>query len=384
MVDWSDLPRAPAAAFSIDDATTTEIDDAFSLVDLQDGTWRLGVHIAAPALGMRPDDAMDQFARARMSTVYMPGDKFTMLPERLVQQYTLAEGRWCPALSLYLTIRSDDLSIIGERTVLEQVQIAANLRHGDIEHGLTPEALQARTVSGIPFASELTFLWHFANGLADRRGHVERVPAPLDYNFHVQDGVVSILPRVRGNPIDRIVSELMIHTNQHWGGYLKAQGLPGIYRTQVNGRTGLGTEPLPHQGLGVAQYAWSSSPLRRYVDLVNQWQLLSHLQGRLPQWTAGDDALSGIARAFETAYDTYNDFQRSMERYWSLQWLKQENVLETEVAMLREGNGRVRGTPLVVRVHGASELAPGTAARVELGIPDLWDLSVTCHFRALA
>ena len=383
-VDWANLPKAATSAFSIDDATTTEIDDAFSLLDQGDGTWLLGVHIAAPALGLRPDDAMDQFARARMSTVYMPGDKFTMLPDRLVQQYTLAAGRWCPALSLYLTIRADDLSVVHERTVLEQVLIAANLRHGDLEDGLEEAALQARTVSGIPFAGELTFLWHFANALAARRGHVERVPAPLDYNFHVQDGVVSIVPRVRGNPIDRIVSELMIHANQHWGGYLKAQGLPGIYRTQVNGRTGLGTEPLPHQGLGVAQYAWSSSPLRRYVDLVNQWQLLAHVQSQAPHWPAGTDALSGIARAFETAYDTYNDFQRSMERYWSLQWLQQENVRETEVTMLREGNGRVRGTPLVVRVHGASELAPGTVARVELGTPDLWDLSVTCHYRALA
>ena len=381
--DASELEKAPAQAFSIDDATTTEIDDAFSLVLQADGHWRVGIHIAAPALGFAPDSAMDEFARARLSTVYMPGDKFTMLPDRLVERFTLAEGQWCPALSLYLTVDPADYRVLSDETRVEQVFIAANLRHGDLEEGLQEANLLAGTVTDIPFAPELTFLWHFANKLADGRGHVERNPPPLDYNFHVEAGHVSILPRVRGNPIDRIVSELMIHVNQRWGGLLGEWGLPGIYRTQVNGRTGLGTQALPHQGLGVAQYAWSSSPLRRYVDLVNQWQLLSHLREQASFWPNGNEALQNIARAFETAYDSYSDFQRSMERYWSLQWLIQEGIRETEVTMLREGNGRVLGTPMVVRVHGASELATGVRARVELGKPDLWELSVACHYRGL-
>ena len=37
----------------------------------------------------------------------------------------------------------------------------------------------------------------------------------------------------------------------------------------------LGTQPAPHAGIGVAQYAWATSPLRRYVDLVNQWQIVA-------------------------------------------------------------------------------------------------------------
>jgi exoribonuclease-2 len=344
----------------------------------------VGIHIALPALGIIPGSPLDSFARQRMSTVYMPGDKFTMLPPAVIEQFTLAEGRWCPALSLYLTVRAVDREIVAQETRAERVLIAANLRHGDLETGLVEEHLRAGTVSGVPHAAELTLLWHLANAMAARRGHIERQPPPLDYNFHVDQGRVSIVPRVRGNPVDRIVSELMIHTNQTWGGYLREHGLAGIYRTQVNGRTGLGTEALPHQGLGVPQYAWSSSPLRRYVDLVNQWQLLAHLQGRSPRWPADGGELPGVARDFETAYDTYNDFQRSMERYWALVWIEQNGVRETEVNMLREGNGRVDGTPLVVRVHGASELAPGTAARADLGNPDFWELSIQCHYRGLA
>ena len=327
---------------------------------------------------------MDVFARGRMSTVYMPGDKFTMLPDSVIEHFSLAEGRWCPALSLYLLVNGEDCSILSEETLAEQVYIAANLRHGNIEAALSEENLLAGVVEGIPFAKELTFLWRLANTRAIARGHIERSPPSLDYNFYVENDRVEILPRMRGNPIDRIVSEMMIHANQSWGGYLKERNLSGIYRSQVNGRTSLGVEALPHQGLGVNQYAWSSSPLRRYVDLINQWQLLGQVQGIEAIWPSDGGELSGVARSFETAYDTYNEFQRNMERFWSLRWLIQNEVKQTTVTMLREGSGRVTGTPLIVKVHGASELVPGTQATVDLGHPDLWELTVTCHYRGLA
>ena len=101
------MPLAPVEAFSIDDITTTEIDDAFSVRPLPAGGWEIGVHIAAPALGIAPDTPLDQEAASRLSTVYMPGDKITMLPEAVVERYTLAEGRSAPALSLYLDVGPD-------------------------------------------------------------------------------------------------------------------------------------------------------------------------------------------------------------------------------------------------------------------------------------
>src|SRR5450759_1763656 len=86
---WEELPQAGVNAFSIDDATTTEIDDAFSVEKLASGNWRIGVHIAAPALGMPRDSDGDKVAAQRLSTVYMPGQKITMLPDSVVQAFTL-------------------------------------------------------------------------------------------------------------------------------------------------------------------------------------------------------------------------------------------------------------------------------------------------------
>jgi exoribonuclease II len=382
--DSSILPKASIEAFSIDDVTTTEIDDAFSVVVKPDGNWRVGIHIALPAIGIEPGSEIDLFARSRMSTVYMPGDKFTMLPDSVVEQFTLAEGRWCPALSLYLTVKEEDYSILHEETLAEQVFIGANLRHGNIEEALNEEKLLADSVEGIPFATELSFLWRLANARAAARGHIERSPPALDYNFYVENDRVEICPRIRGNPIDRIVSEMMIHANQSWGGYLKERNLSGIYRSQINGKTSLGVDALPHQGLGVNQYAWSSSPLRRYVDLINQWQLLRHVQGKDPHWPAEGGELPLVAKSFETAYDSYSEFQRNMERFWSLRWLIQHEVKQTSVVMLKEGSGRISGTPYVVKVHGASELSPGTHVMVDLGEPNLWELTVSCQYRGPA
>ena len=94
------LPESPVEAFSIDDSSTTEIDDCLSVQWLDDGLARIGVHIAAPALGIHPADAVDQVARERMTTVYSPGAKITMLPERVVRSFSLDEGTVRPALSL--------------------------------------------------------------------------------------------------------------------------------------------------------------------------------------------------------------------------------------------------------------------------------------------
>ena len=107
-----ELPKAHVNAFSIDDASTTEIDDAFSVEKLPNGNWRIGVHIAAPTLGIPPNSPIDAIAAQRMSTVYMPGDKITMLPDNVVQAFTLCADKVCPALSLYVEADAETLAVV--------------------------------------------------------------------------------------------------------------------------------------------------------------------------------------------------------------------------------------------------------------------------------
>ena len=375
-----ELPLAEVTAFSIDDASTTEIDDAFSVAALPNGNWSIGVHIAAPALGITPNTPVDELAAERMSTVYMPGAKITMLPENVVQEFTLCADKICPALSLYMEVDSGTLAVISTESKLERLHISANLRHDTLEP-LFNENTLADCKLDYPYASELTLLWNLSHKLEAARGKAdENNKQQVDYNFNVENDVVTITNRLRGSPIDKVVSELMIFVNSTWGKLLADNEVAGIYRTQNNGKVKMSTVVAPHQGLGVAQYMWSSSPLRRYVDLVNQRQIIQLLRKEAPVYGKNDNALFSVLSNFDTAYTAYNEFQRQMERYWCLRWLIQEDVKQIEALLIRENLVRFSGVPLVGRVPSIPELPANTMVTLEMGEIDLLELSFNARF----
>ncbi len=376
-----ELPPGDAPAFSIDDAATTEIDDAFSVIFRADGSVRVGIHIAAPALGITPGCDLDKLAATRLSTIYMPGDKITMLPEGLIAQYTLAENRDCPALSLYVEV-GPDYAIQSLSTRADSIRIAANLRHETLEP-LFNESTIGQPGADYPFRRELEWLFGFAKQLEIGRGKADQVQRH-DYVFKVNgvgnEAHVDIVPRVRGNPIDKLVSEMMILANSRWGGMLADRNVAGIYRAQTGGKVRMTLKPAPHEGLGVAHYTWSTSPLRRYVDLLNQRQILAVAREEAPPHTGNDQLLFAAVRDFELAYDAYNEFQRGMERYWCLRWLRQEGIQEIDATVWRENLIRLDGLPFVAKVVGAPTLNPGERIRVALADIDLLDVDLTCRF----
>jgi exoribonuclease-2 len=379
------LPRADIHAFSIDDAATTEIDDAFSLQVLPGVGWLVGIHIAAPGLGIAPGSPLDEMARERLSTVYMPGSKITMLPEVAVENFTLAAGRDCPAVSLYLTV-TPEFEITAHESRVEVVPIIANLRHHDIEPLFNEQTLAAG-LSDFAFCDELKTLWMLANACEGRRGKPSAMQGNNDYNFAIDGDLadagnccVVISERKRGSPLDKLVSELMIVANSTWGGLLAEKSVPAIYRAQTAGKVRMTTSPMPHDGLGVAQYAWSSSPLRRYVDLLNQWQLIACLNGDTPHFKAKSDALFATLRDFELTYGAYAEFQRGMERYWCLRWLRQEGLQTIDATIRRDNLVKLDHLPLIQRVPSAPELRTGQRIRLSIESIDFLTLELGCRY----
>jgi exoribonuclease II len=389
------LPVAEVRAFSIDDVTTTEIDDAFSVVRQADGKVRVGIHIAAPGLGIKRDDALDAIARQRLSTVYMPGDKITMLPDALVEAFTLAEGRTCPALSLYATLDPADWTVASTETRAEMVPIATNLRHNDLDDLVTEENLAVGAGEYV-HKEDIALLWQWAQVLEKGRmakresfGLKPEQTNRVDFNFYVEDDVVSIVRRKRGAPLDKIVAELMIFANSTWGKLMHDHGVPGIYRAQGAGSGGWAarmqvrmlTHAAPHQGLGVDQYAWSTSPLRRYTDLVNQWQIMACVEHGVTAPLAApfkpkDADLFAVVSAFDAAYAAYADFQNNMERYWCLRWLAQENAKHVEAVVLKDEVLRLVDIPLIIRLAGMPQAARGTQVKLDLIRWDEVDLNI--------
>lgn len=400
------LPVAAVEAFSIDDSQTTEIDDALSVQGLGTGTVTVGVHIAAPGLALVPGGAIDQVARNRMSTVYMPGYKITMLPDEVVAMYTLQEGRDCPAVSLYARFDEATLTLQGTETKIERVPIVANLRHDQLDTAITQPWLEDASVDndGTPdialrLRAPLSFLFRLAKSLKAQREVVRGKPENFnrpDYNFRlvgnegepVGHEQVQITTRQRGAPLDLIVSEAMILANSSWGAWLAEFGVPGLYRSQASMAPGvkvrMGTRSLPHAGLGVKSYAWSTSPLRRYTDLVNQWQIIAAARhGKTAALAAPfkpkDADLFSILSGFDAAYATYNGYQGGMERFWTLKYLQQQGITELEATVVKDlPNGalvRADTLPLVFPVAG--QQPRGARLRVKLGEIDEIALDVT-------
>jgi len=373
------LALGEAEAFSLDDAETTEIDDAFSLARESADEWRVGIHIAAPALGFAPGSPLDAIARERLSTAYMPGYKVTMLPEDVVQRYSLVAGTERPVVSLYLKVAAGDLSVREHHSRLERVRVAANLRHGELE--ALNGAFEQGGRAGLAREEELRTLWRLAGALEARRGKPAVNAAVVDYVFRVREGKVRIEPRRRGAPLDKLVSELMILANSTWGKLLAEREVAALYRVQSAGKVRMSVHAEPHEGLALECYAWMSSPLRRYVDLVNQWQLAAVLAGRKPPFARTSEALLAALRAFEVTYARYDEYQRAMEHYWCLRWLHQEGMREASAVVLRENLVRFDGLPLAARVPSLPPLDPGTRVRLAIEGIDLLERSIACVYR---
>jgi exoribonuclease-2 len=259
----------------------------------------------------------------------------------------------------------------------------------------------------------LAFFWRLAQTLKARREVVRGKPENFnrpDYSFKLDrpsndapptgDEVVRIDVRQRGAPLDLMVAEAMILANSTWGQWMASLGVPGIYRSQASMAPGvkvrMGTKALPHAGIGVPSYAWSTSPLRRYTDLVNQWQIIACARHGATAALAApfkpkDAELFSIISGFDAAYSAYNSVQSSMERYWTLRHVQQQSIDELEASLVKEMGGgiwlvRADNLPLLFSVMGAQGLMRGARVRVKLGEVDLMALdvngTVTAHLDA--
>ena len=308
-----------------------------------------------------------------------------------------------------MTYNEETLEVISKETKLERVPVVSNFRYDKLDHIATEEWLSdpSITVADTPQnlldkRAELTFLYrlsrHLKAGREEVRGKPENFNRP-DYNFRLQgngDNVptgtetVQITVRKRGAPLDLIVAEAAIVANSSWGNMLADHGVPGIYRSQASLAPGvkvrMSTKALPHAGIGVKSYVWATSPLRRYTDLVNQWQIIACARHGATAALAApfkpkDAEMFSIISGFDAAYSAYNGYQAGMERFWTLKYLEQNEISELTATVIKEGPAgsmmvRADALPLVFPVLGAQTLPRGALVKVKLGAIDEITLDV--------
>lgn len=346
--------------FSIDDSTTTEIDDAFS-VQYVDNGYIIGVHIAAPAL----DSSLGDMVSDNISTVYYPGHKITMLPNEIIDKYTLLQGKTVPVVSIYFKV-DNNLDITNFDSKVELVNIKNNLRIEELETLFNHDSFDKQ--QNYQYEKELKLLYKIAIKLEEKRGKPSVNNLSTDYSFSFSDNMIQIKPRIRGNAIDKLVSELMILANCSWGRMLTNNFIPAIYRVkQPNYPVRMTLRPDSHTGLNVDYYTWSTSPLRRSADFINQYQIISLVMGNKKHFQNTHKTILEVIENFDSKYAKYIDFQNKMERYWSLIYLLQENISLTTGVFIYKSKVQIDGVPLEIDTDGRiTTLAKGSLIKLRL------------------
>src|SRR5699024_8259760 len=187
-------------------------------------------------------------------------------------------------------------------------------------------------------------------------------------------------------PIDLLIGEMMIYTNVVWSGMLNNLRIPGIYRSQQFGRAKQTTHAVPHQSMGVPQYAWMTSPLRRYVDLLNQQQLICAIEHGVSAplvapYKPKDMDLLVVMTSFDTLIQQWRNFQDTVERFWALRWLQQQDIKEAEASVIRENLVRLSIAPLTLLVDGLiDDYERGSIVSIQIDDINLLKLSADARF----
>ena len=227
-----------------------------------------------------------------------------------------------------MTLDEATLEVRGSETRLERVPIAANLRHDQLDDvvteasltgeapadyafarragvrlppGAAPEGRSARSCAASPRTS---------TGPTTTSGSTARRRATTASPTATRRCAISDAPARRAAGPDRGRGD--DPGQQHLGRLARrAAACPASTAARPAwrraSRCAWAPRPAPHAGMGVAQYAWATSPLRRYVDLVNQWQIIACARhGRTAALAAPfkpkDAALFSIISAFDAAY----------------------------------------------------------------------------------
>lgn len=345
---------------TIDDDDTVEVDDALSCERLADGGLRVRVHIALVADFVTAHGAIDQEAAARATTVYLPEATIRMLPDRIAcDAASLIAGQERHVLTTDVRLSADG-EIAGYSIYPSRIRIAARLSYDACDALLVAESDSAHTAA-------LRLMNEAALRLRERRRaagallvHRREPKIKVSADGEIELTLIDSMSASR-----QLVAELMVLSNYVAARWAADHRVPIIYRVQptIGGdfaaqRPRLSLHPEVHAGVGLDYYAQVSSPIRRYMDLVLQRQLLAALAEPPSVAYQADELLKLLANA-EAADAEGKELERRAKRYWTLRYLERHATgRPLNAVALRDGASAeldayaVRGT-----LHGAPNLA---------------------------
>ena len=325
----TDLPTANHTAFCIDDEDNLDFDDAISLQDTVEG-YRLGIHVSNLALYLEAGQALFDLAQQRVSSLYLASGIIPMLPPEFSQsQFSLLQNQEKPVLSLYTEFDAD-LKPGKTQIVAQKLRISENMSYKTVDKNFDK-----------PIFSLLNKM---SKNLKELRDPEERAESRrYIYNFILQKGkLISRKTDLQSNA-RQMIEEMMIHYNRNLAQYAKTQQLPLLFRNisrlgSVENGTQLSSAYLDtkagyHPGIGTDAYLHATSPIRRFVDLINQMQIQKHLTHG--QTCFSEDALQSMIPDIEKRIQLIRATVQKSERYWMLKYIEQNKLHEPLEGILR-------------------------------------------------
>lgn len=343
-----DLTTLPAV--TIDDPWTSEVDDGLTLERLEDG-YRVGIHIADASTFLDPGSPLDEEALERGTTIYLPERKIRMVPDILGDELcSLIEGQDRLAFS-FLVELDDQMQVRSHRFADTKIRVAQRLNYQEAD-----ALLEARQ------PGDLLTLYEIALALRTRRQAAGAVTLPFPrVNIRVEtpeggEPQIAITRDQSEAPAQVLVSEMMILANGLSGGYFAKHSIPALFRSQpepekpipaevdtapenlhklrrLMKKGEVGMTPARHSGLGMEAYSQSTSPIRRYVDLIAHRQLKSHLRTGEPFYTA--EQLEPMMQRLERTTHQAEQLERERKQYWTLRYLEQKRWAELDAVVLQ-------------------------------------------------
>lgn len=330
--------------YTIDDASTREIDDGLSW----DGR-KVWIHIADPTRWVMPNDPLDREARQRGTSIYLTTGTIYMFPPLLAEGVmSLVQGQKCHALSFGVEV--DATGAIAHYEICPSYIVPT--------YRLTYE--DANQLLELGVEADLTAI----AAVARRRSQWRTAQGAININLpetqiKVKDQGSEVILEMQQNTFARqLVAEMMILAGEVAATYAHSQQIPIPYRTQsapelppadkleqlppgvvrdfaicrCMSKGEISIHPSPHAGLGLALYTQATSPIRRYTDLLVHWQIKAHLsQQPLP---FSPEQLDMLIKGLEPAIATASQLERQTQRYWTLEYLRRQQGQVWQVVLL--------------------------------------------------
>lgn len=375
--DFRELPL-----LTIDGALTRDFDDALH-IEKKGDAYMVGIHIADVSFYVKPGSDLFEEARHRTTSIYFPEGQVPMLPKNLSENVcSLIEGKDRPATS-YMVLMSPDGEVLDFDIVPSVVRVKRRLTYREAESLLETD-------------EEIHILHRLSQKLLQKRVEQGAILLPFpDVNIKIENGTpTSVEIADADTPTRTLVAEFMVLANtlgaqyvadRQIAGLFRCQGLPGQRLIQgvdkdllVNFRqrrhlkpAELLTSPKPHSCVGSQQYTTITSPIRRFLDLVMQHQIMSLVQGKGACFSDGD--LKDMVPKLITTQSKVNLVKRLRHRYWVLRYLENRKHERFDALILEKGPKRVIVVLLDVLLEGdlppnqAISAKPGDTVSVRIG-----------------